>query len=98
MIDVYEFLFLIFDYQEKCGKTSETTGTVGNLNCDENKCHCYGDLCLVKKLADDRCSNGKVYRSGTPVCNKQWGKQGGDVVCKALGFDGQESIKRETKR
>ena len=92
MIDVYDFLFLIFDYQEKCGKTSKTTGTVGNLNCDKNKCHCYGDLCLV----NGNCSNGKVYRSGTPVCNKQWGKQGGDVVCKALGF--QESTKKERKR
>jgi len=35
--------------------------------------------------------------SGTPVCNTQWGKQGGDVVCKALGFNGQEPTKKEAK-
>ena len=92
------FHFLYFDYKEKCGKTSKTTGMVGELNCGNSKCHCYGDICLVNKLADDRCSEGEVYRSGTPVCNKQWGRLGGDVVCKALGFNGQQSTKKITKR
>ena len=95
------FNFLCFNFLEKCGKTSKTTGMVGQLNCDPkvHNCHCYGDICLVNKLADDKCSEGAVYRSGTPVCNKlHWGKNGGNVTCKALGFNGQGSTKKETKR
>ena len=74
---------------------------VGELNCDPkvHKCHCYGEICLVNKPGEDKCSEGAVYRSGTPVCNKlHWGEKGGDVVCKALGFNGHESTKKEAKR
>jgi len=88
--DIYE--------NEKCGKTSKTTGKVGKLDCDKSNCHCYGDICLVNKLADDKCSEGSVYRSGTPVCNKSaWGQRGADVVCKALGFNGQQSFRKDSK-
>ena len=84
-------LILFLNLSEKCGKTTKVNGKIGELNCSNHVCHCYGDICLV----DGECSHGKVYVSGTPVCNTLWGAQGGNVTCKALGFYDKESTRKE---
>ena len=90
----YRMLIPFLNISEKCGKTTEVKGKIGGLNCDKDICHCYGDICLK----NGNCSHGEVYVSGTPVCNTEWGAQGGRVTCKALGFYDKESTSKNTIR
>ena len=93
----YSMLIPFSNLSEKCGKTTKVKGKIGELNCDNDICHCYGDICLV----NGNCSHGNVYVSGTPVCNTKWGIQGAPgarVTCKALGFYDKVSTSKTTIR